>query len=290
MGSARQDYHARMQRVLDHVDRHLDGDLDLETLSRVAAFSRFHFHRQFAATFGVSLDRYVRLTRLKRASYRLAFRDGARVTDVALEAGYEAPDAFARAFRRTFGQAPSEFRKSPDWAPWSSAFAPLSRIRIQIMPAFSPDQVAIVDVPPVPVALMEHRGDPATIGETIRRFIAWRKSVGLRPAISATYTIFHDNPETVTPEDFRMDLCAATDRPIAPNAAGVEAGLIPAGRCARLDVIGDDLTAAALYLYRDWLPESGERPRDFPLYCQRIAFFPDVPEHEAVNALFLPLD
>lgn len=30
-----QNYHVRMQRVLDHFDRHLDGDLDLETVSRV---------------------------------------------------------------------------------------------------------------------------------------------------------------------------------------------------------------------------------------------------------------
>jgi len=30
-------------------------------------------------------------------------------------------------------------------------------------------------------------------------------------------------------------------------------------------------------------------PRDFPLYCQRLTFFPEVPEHEAVAELFLPL-
>jgi AraC family transcriptional regulator len=59
MKAALQNYHARMQRVLDHLDRQLDGDLDLETVSRVAAFSKFHFHRQFKATFGLSVHRYV---------------------------------------------------------------------------------------------------------------------------------------------------------------------------------------------------------------------------------------
>src|SRR5258708_659902 len=54
MKAALQNYHARMQRVLDYIDQHLDGDLDLETVSRVAAFSKFHFHRQFTATFGLS--------------------------------------------------------------------------------------------------------------------------------------------------------------------------------------------------------------------------------------------
>lgn len=51
MKAALQHYQARMRRVLDYVDRHLDGDLDLVTESGVAAFSKFHFHRQFTATF-----------------------------------------------------------------------------------------------------------------------------------------------------------------------------------------------------------------------------------------------
>jgi len=56
-------------------------------------------------------------------------------------------------------------------------------------------------------------------------------------------------------------------------------------------VIGEseNLEAPALFLYREWLPASGEELRDFPLFCQRITFFPDVPEHQTVTDLFLPL-
>jgi AraC family transcriptional regulator len=58
-----------------------------------------------------------------------------------------------------------------------------------------------------------------------------------------------------------------------------------------LRVVGqaDDLEPAALFLYREWLPESGAEPGDFPLFARRVAFFPDVPEHEAVTELYLPL-
>ncbi|WP_428394985.1 hypothetical protein [Lichenicoccus sp.] len=74
MMEALRNYHARMQRVLDHMDRHLDSDLDLTVLSGIAAFSRYHFQRQFTAMFGLSVHRYVQLARRKRASYRLAYR------------------------------------------------------------------------------------------------------------------------------------------------------------------------------------------------------------------------
>ncbi len=293
MTAALQHYHARMQRVLDHIDQHLDGNLDLEALSGVAAFSKYHFHRQFTATFGLSVHRYVQLARMKRASYRLVYRDAQSITDIAMDAGYEAPDAFARAFRQRFGQSPSAFRKSPDWEPWLAAFGPLDNARSKLMQkTFTSNDVTVRDVSPTPVAIMEHRGDPATIGATIQRFIAWRKATGLTPKVSSTFNIFHSDPRTTPPADFRLDLCVGTDGPVEANGERVEAGVIPGGRCAVLRVVGntDNLEPAALYLYRDWLPASGEEARDFPLYCQRLAFFPEVPEHEAVAELFLPLE
>lgn len=148
MTAAVENYHARMQRVLDHIHQHLDGDLDLEALSRVAAFSKFHFHRQFTATFGLSVHRYVQLARMKDASRRLAAGDAQSVTDIAMDAGYDAPDAFARAFRQRFGQSPSSFRKSPDWGPWLSAFGPLDNARNKLMQIiFTDEDVTIRDVP-----------------------------------------------------------------------------------------------------------------------------------------------
>jgi AraC family transcriptional regulator len=285
MKAALQNYHARMLRVLDYVDQHLDGDLDLETVSRVAAFSKFHFHRQFMATFGVSVHRYVQLARLKRASQS--------VTEIALDAGYDAPDAFARAFRRRFGQSPSSFRKSPDWAPWLAAFGPLDNARSKLMNiTYTPDDVTIREVAVTPVAILEHRGDRAALPATIERFIAWRKAAGLSPETSSTFNIFRSERIPENPADYSMDLCIGTDRLIAPDDEVMKAGEIPGGRCAVMRVVHDthNLEPAALYLYRDWLPASGEEARDFPVYCQRhFSFPPNASVHEVVVELFLPL-
>lgn len=292
MTAALQNYQARMQRALDYIDQHLEGDLDLGAVSAAAAFSKFHFHRQFTATFGLSVHRYIQLSRMKRASYRLAYRGAQSVTEIAMDAGYDAPDAFARAFRQRFGQSPSLFRNAPDWEPWLAAFGPLNNARSKLMQkTFTQNDVTIREVPPTPVAIMEHRGDPATIGATIQKFIAWRKANGLSPKTNETFNVFRSDPRSTPPGDYRMDLCVGMNRPIEATGEQIVSGTIPGGRCAVLRVVGntDDLEPAALYFYRDWLPASGEEVRDFPLYCQRIAFYPEVPEYEAVVDLFLPL-
>jgi AraC family transcriptional regulator len=290
MTTAPDPYHARMLRVLDHIDRHLDDALDLDTVSAVAAFSKFHFHRQFKATFGLSLHRYVQLARMKRAAGPLADSEGVSVTEIAFDAGYETPDAFARAFRQRFGQSPSEFRKRPDWVSWLQAFGPLNRARSRLMKqTFDTADVAIREVAPTRVALFEHRGDPATLDATIQRFTAWRKASGLSPRNSQTFNIWYSERRPANPADYAMDLACGTDGPIEPHGHTVREGEIPGGRVAVLRVTGDthNLEPAAMFLYRDWLPASGEEMRDFPIYCQR--FFLDPPEAGTAAELYLPL-
>ena len=155
---------------------------------------------------------------------------------------------------------------------------------------FTTDDVTIRDVPTTKVAIMEHRGDPATLPATIQRFIAWRKARGLHPRTSSTFNVWRSERRPAQPADYSVDLCVGTDQPIAADEV-IKAGEIPGGRCAVLRVVGniDNLEPAALFLYREWLPSSGEEARDFPIYCQRLRFFPEVAEHEAVADVFLPL-
>lgn len=156
---------------------------------------------------------------------------------------------------------------------------------------FTPDQVTLRDTGPIRVAMFEHQGDPATLDVTIQRFIAWRKAAGLTPKTSPTFNIWYTERRPANPADYRMDLCVGIrpDQPIDPTDTAVREGEIPGGRVAVLSVSGDthNLEPAALYLYRDWLPTSGEEMRDFPIYCQR--FFLDEPAGGTAAELFLPL-
>ena len=106
----RAEYVSRVNRVLDHIDANLDGDLSLDKLASVAGFSRFHFHRIFASMIGEALNGYVGRIRIERAALLLLNDRRASITEVALACGYASPAAFARAFRQVYGTSASEWR------------------------------------------------------------------------------------------------------------------------------------------------------------------------------------
>jgi AraC family transcriptional regulator len=278
-------YRARFRKVLEHIDAHLDADLTISDLSGIAAFSKYHFHRQFSELLGMGVYKYVQLSRLKRACYRLAFRTADAVLDIALVSGYERPEAFARAFKKSIGQTPSGFRKRPQWDPWHATYEPLTKLRIAYMKTTHRAQdVRIVAFEETKVAALEHHGKPDHLNDSIRSFIEWRKQSGLTPRVSATFNVVYDG-------DLRMDLCASTRHDVPANPFGVVNKTIPGGRCAVLRHTGSDdtLGETVAFLYSEWLPQSGEELRDFPLYFERLRFFPDVPEHEAITDVYMPL-
>lgn len=51
----------------------------------------------------------------------------------------------------------------------------------------------------------------------------------------------------------------------------------------------DRIADSVYYLYRDWLPDSGEELRDFPLFFHYLNLVPFVAEHELVTDIHLPL-
>jgi len=66
---------------------------------------------------------------------------------------------------------------------------------------------------------------------------------------------------------------------------------IPGGKCAVLRHVGSEAgIGETLYcLFAQWLPTSGAELRDFPVFFQRVSFAPEVPAHESVTDVFLPL-
>jgi AraC family transcriptional regulator len=153
--------------------------------------------------------------------------------------------------------------------------------------------VAIVEFPETRVAAVEHRGPPALEHETARRLIAWRIANRLPPERHATYGVHHTDPRATPPAEHRVDFCVAlgaAGHEVAPNPQGVVAKTIPRNRCALARHHGprDDVTAAA-YLAAVWLPASGERMGDFPIFFHYVNVGPHVREEDMITDVYLPL-
>ena len=152
--------------------------------------------------------------------------------------------------------------------------------------------VKIVEFEETKVAALEHLGPPAMVNASAAQFIKWREESGLSPAKSSkTFGIAFDNPDTTEPDQFRFNICGSVTHDVPANPQGVINMTIPGGRCAVIRHHGSHtgIGDCAYYLYRKWLPESGEGLRDFPLYFHYLNLLPETAEHDLITDVYLPL-
>lgn len=279
-------YDQKLQRVCEYIQQHLDDELDVNVLSQVASLSKFHFHRIFLANIGVNVMKFIQLSRLKRASFQLAFSVDIKIIDIALQAGFDSPEAFSRAFKRSFDQTPSAFRVQPQWSSWHEKFV-FSLPQREIMM-----NVNIVERAEEKIAFISHRGAPERVFETAAQFIAWRKETGLSPLTkSRTYGIPFSDPEQTLSDDFRFDIAGTITTDIPENKYGVSVGILPKGKYAVVRHLGshDNIKDSVYYLYRDWLPQSELEVGDFPVFFHYHNFVHDVDECDLMTDIYLLL-
>ncbi|KZN69817.1 AraC family transcriptional regulator [Pseudoalteromonas luteoviolacea] len=277
--------------VLEYIEANLDRDLDIHQLCQFAHLSKFHFHRQCSAYFGMPVASLVRLLRLKRAGYQLAFRHEMKIIDIALNAGFDSHEAFSRAFKKHFCSSPSNFRKSPDWNLWHRKYDPILLLRQKSKRIESVSAVEITSFEETLIAVHQHRGDPRKLGMSIKRFIDWRRENNLPPSASKTFNLLYNDPNLVSADEYQLDIGCAIESPVKENAFDVVTKRIPAGDCAVFRHIGSDdtLGLSVNYLYATWLPESTYQLRDFPIFLERVCFFPEVAECDAITDIYLPI-
>jgi transcriptional regulator GlxA family with amidase domain len=99
-----------LREVRRHVIENVAADLSVERLAELSHMSPRHFARSFRAEAGVTPARYVESVRLESA--RRALEDTATpIARVASACGFGTPETLRRAFLRTFGVGPAEYRR-----------------------------------------------------------------------------------------------------------------------------------------------------------------------------------
>ena len=269
--SSRAEYERRMHNVVEHIDRHLDQPMSLQTLAGVAHFSPFHFHRIFAAWMGETLGDYLHRRRVELAAMRLVSQPRVPVLQIALSVGFGSGEAFARAFKGRFGCAPTSWRTQASGQRIANSKSgqvdrKIGQIRksntrehrASNKPSEAVMKVKLINRNPVNVAYHRHLG---AYGKQLSLF--WQTTV--YPWMAANdllaqprYGISHDDPGITAPAQCRYDACVE----ISPGTVLTGNALtttIPGGRYAVLPFKGavEQIGPAWAGLLRDWLPASG---------------------------------
>ena len=108
----REEYVARMNRVVDYIETHYEKALSLDELAGVAGFSKYHFHRIFRAIVGEPLNQFIIRIRVEKAAAMLLNNPKKSVTEIAFDCGFSGSAPFARSFRSFFGMSATEYRNS----------------------------------------------------------------------------------------------------------------------------------------------------------------------------------
>ncbi|MEU8610581.1 AraC family transcriptional regulator [Actinoplanes sp. NPDC048791] len=101
---------AALNRLVDLVEQHLTGELDVTATARELGTTEYHLRRVFSSLAGMPLSEYVRRRRMTVAAAEVVRGDEDLLT-IAVQYGYGSTEAFGRAFRAVHGAGPGDVRR-----------------------------------------------------------------------------------------------------------------------------------------------------------------------------------
>ncbi|MFA0440201.1 hypothetical protein BCU70_09140 [Vibrio sp. 10N.286.49.C2] len=100
----------RVERVVDYINQNLDKPLTVSELAEISCWSRWQLQRVFQEQTNQNLAQYVRQQKLSRAAEHL-LASTSKITDIALEFGFNSEVSFSRAFKQLFGVSPRQYKQ-----------------------------------------------------------------------------------------------------------------------------------------------------------------------------------
>ena len=287
-------YRRRVNRVVDHVQAHLDGDLGSQVLADIAAMSRFHFHRVFAAMTGVTPSAYVQRVRLAAAVAALR-GSTAPVGRIALDCGFESGAALAKALRREYGVSPSGARAAlVDPRIGLGTHAPLQtpqRRKTMLQPTYR-------ELPAQQLLCATERGAKnhemtAAAQRAFGRLFPAAERLGVTARMTGCLAICPDEMKSPDDPDIRLIAALAYEGPPSDvsGTPGIDCETLPGGRFAVFRHVGpySTLWQTWVAIYRDWVPTAKVALRDQAPYELYVNDASKEPPERLITDIHVPV-
>lgn len=271
---SRQIYISKINKVQDYIEKHLEEELSVVQLAKIAAFSSFHFQRIYRQITGESLYSYIKRLRLEKAVFLLLTNNKRSIQDIALSLGFSNQASFAKAFKGKFGISASQFRCLEE-----------SR-RIQIINDINkkdistngkvydekisytrPVELSVKSMESTKVVYIRHtspyKGDSNLFQELFSKLYAYISSKNYLKNNSKWFVVYHDFGELTIEEQLRLSVCMSTREEVKTDGEFgrmiLEGGKYAVGRFL---LKPNEYQLAWNYMLSKWLPESGYLPDD----------------------------
>jgi len=305
---SKQEYIARINRVMDYIGRNLDKPIDLSVMADIASFSPYHFHRIFTYIVGETPNNFVLRIRLEKAGQLLQDSPKVTISEIATQCGFGNNSSFSRAFRSYFGMSAKEFREQDkaiyikDGIRYSKNCKPISKIgknpqqinaqlcsvefnKLIIMDT----KIEIKQMPELNLIYCRHMGAFNKIGQAYENLFKWAIPRGLVTPETKTVTVYHDDPSITSIDKVRQDASIIVKGDVKVEGeigkSTVKGGKYAVGRFE----IKETEFEEAWNTMCSWFTESGYQPEDGSTYELYHNDYREHPEHRFIVDICIPV-
>ena len=295
------DYRNRINRVFKFIDENLEADLSLNTISEIAFFSPFHFHRVFKFITGETLSEYVSRRRIEKSALDLLHKN-VTITEIAHKFGFSDNSSYSRTFKKLFGISPTAFKKQnpnrhskirqleskngqeyPDYDKYICIIENLKNwIKMNA-------KIEIKEMPKMDLAYVSSIG-PHNLENAYRKLLQWAIPQGLMNDQTKMVTIYHDSFKVTEANKVRMSASVLLNKPAQPKGeiglTSIEAGKYIVGSF-EIGLNEFEKSWTGLFL---WMNENGFKKADktpFEIYHNN---FNEHPERKAIVDFCIPIE
>lgn len=278
-----QDYVKKVLKVLIYIEDHIEEEMMIEDLAKIACQSPFHFHRIFHMVIEETVYKYVRRLRLEKAAMKLRYTDQP-ITEIAMDSQYDTPSAFTRAFKQCIGKSPRDYR---------TLYKEVNAMtrKITELPKISPDKIeAIEDLDLLFIRRFGKYTESASQAwVSLHAFIIENH---LDRAKLRYFGISHDDPGVTSEDRLRYDACILAPKSIqAKGEVGKQ--ILKGGKYAIFTHNGSYAGINETFdrIFLKWFPDSKET-FDETRSCFAEYFnieFAKTDESKLVTKIYIPI-